>query len=98
MFRPAVYISAACVCLQGEAVAICTIEKACGAVSKLMQDRRLGELACVVVDEAHMVADGDRCAGRMGSAASLPACQPASLLASIDRCPFPAGALCWSSC
>lgn len=54
---------------QGEAVAICTIEKACVAVSKLQQDRRLGELACVVVDEAHMVADGDRWAagGRPGA-------------------------------
>jgi DNA polymerase theta len=46
--------------LQGETVAICTIEKACVAVNKLMQDRRLGELCSVVVDEAHMVADGDR--------------------------------------
>lgn len=45
----------------GEAVAVCTIEKANMAINKLIAEDRLGELCCVVVDEAHMVADPHRC-------------------------------------
>ncbi|DBA82486.1 TPA: hypothetical protein ACH3X2_000714 [Trebouxia sp. C0005] len=41
----------------GESVAVCTIEKANGAINKLVQEGRLGELTCVVVDELHMVCD-----------------------------------------
>ncbi len=37
------------------------MEKANVAVNKLIQQQRLHELACVVVDEAHMVADPQRC-------------------------------------
>ncbi|KAL0029501.1 hypothetical protein WJX77_012503 [Trebouxia sp. C0004] len=44
----------------GESVAVCTIEKANVAINKLVQEGRLGELTCVVVDELHMVCDPHR--------------------------------------
>lgn len=41
-------------------VAVCTIEKANVAVSSLIAEGRLAEVAALVVDEAHMVADTQR--------------------------------------
>eukprot|EP00955_Chlamydomonas_euryale_P105658 365655-Chlamydomonas_euryale.AAC.16 len=41
-------------------VAVCTIEKANAAVNRLVQEGRVHELCCVVVDEAHMVGDAQR--------------------------------------
>ena len=40
-----------------EAVAVLTMEKANVTINRLVADQRLHELVCVVVDEAHMVAD-----------------------------------------
>lgn len=37
-----------------------TIEKANVTINKMISDGRLSELACVVIDEAHMVADPQR--------------------------------------
>ncbi|PSC69888.1 helicase and polymerase-containing TEBICHI [Micractinium conductrix] len=48
---------------RGETVACCTIEKANVAINRLAQEGRLGELCCVVVDELHMVGDGERGVG-----------------------------------
>ena len=45
---------------QDEVIAICTMEKANMAVNMLLMEGRLHELTCVVVDEAHMVADQHR--------------------------------------
>ena len=41
-------------------IAVCTIEKATGLVSTLQLEGRLDEVALVVVDELHMLGDGDR--------------------------------------
>jgi replicative superfamily II helicase len=43
---------------------VCTVEKANSALNKLIEEQRLHELACIVVDEAHMVADASRCGRR----------------------------------
>ncbi len=43
-------------------MAVVTMEKANAAVNRLAREDRLAELAVVVVDEAHMVADPGRCA------------------------------------
>ncbi|KAK9789408.1 hypothetical protein WJX73_009184 [Symbiochloris irregularis] len=43
-----------------ETVAVCTIEKANMTVNKLIQEGRVGELTCVVIDELHMVGDEAR--------------------------------------
>lgn len=45
---------------QDELVAVCTIEKANGAINRLVSEGRLSELVCVVIDEAHMVGDPQR--------------------------------------
>lgn len=47
----------------GEAVAVCTIEKANVCVNRLAQEGRLGELACIVIDELHMISDPGRGVG-----------------------------------
>jgi DNA polymerase theta len=49
---------------QDERVAVCSIEKANVALNKMLSEGRLDELAAVVVDEVHMVADPHRWAGR----------------------------------
>ena len=36
-------------------VAVCTIEKANSLVNRLVEEKRTGEVACVVIDEMHMV-------------------------------------------
>ncbi|GIL55845.1 hypothetical protein Vafri_11347, partial [Volvox africanus] len=43
-----------------EMVAVVTMEKANSTVNRMMAEGRLGELCCVVVDEAHMVGDPHR--------------------------------------
>ena len=48
------------VIFQDEVISICTMEKANMAVNMLLMEGRLHELTCVVVDEAHMVADQHR--------------------------------------
>lgn len=47
---------------QAERISICSIEKANGAVNKMIQEQRLHELVSVTIDEAHMLADTNRCA------------------------------------
>ncbi|RMZ52974.1 hypothetical protein APUTEX25_001093, partial [Auxenochlorella protothecoides] len=44
----------------GERVAICSMEKAHVVLDRLTLECRLGEVGCIVVDEAHMVADPNR--------------------------------------
>ncbi|GLI65409.1 hypothetical protein VaNZ11_008967 [Volvox africanus] len=44
----------------GEMVAVMTMEKANSSVNRMLAEGRLGELCCVVVDEAHMVGDPHR--------------------------------------
>jgi DNA polymerase theta len=46
--------------LQEEVCAVLTMEKANVAVNRLLAAQRVHELVCVVVDEAHMVADPSR--------------------------------------
>ena len=46
---------------QGEAVAVCTMEKANMAINHLLQELRLHEVVAIVVDEVHMLADKHRC-------------------------------------
>lgn len=46
---------------QAERVSICSIEKANGALNKMIQEQRLHELVSVTIDEAHMLADPNRC-------------------------------------
>ena len=46
--------------LLGEDVAVCTPEKLNGCLSALAAQGRLGEICCVVVDEAHFVSDPSR--------------------------------------
>ena len=36
-------------------VAVCTIEKANSMINRLVEEKRTGEVACVVIDEMHMV-------------------------------------------
>jgi DNA polymerase theta len=52
--------------LQGEHIAVCSIEKANGVITTLLQQKRLHELVAVVVDEAHMLADPSRSAQHTG--------------------------------
>ena len=47
----------------GEAVAVCTIEKANVCINRLLQEGRLGELCCIVIDELHMIANPQRGVG-----------------------------------
>eukprot|EP00873_Tetraselmis_striata_P036620 jgi/Tetstr1/456884/TSEL_043555.t1 len=44
----------------GEDIAICTIEKANSAVNRLVLEGRVAQLACVVIDEMHMISDKER--------------------------------------
>ncbi len=46
--------------IQEEICAVLTMEKANVAVNRLLSSQRVHELVCVVVDEAHMVADPSR--------------------------------------
>jgi DNA polymerase theta len=46
--------------LQAERISICSIEKANGALNRMMQEQRLHELVSVTIDEAHMLADPHR--------------------------------------
>ena len=46
--------------VNGEAVAVCTIEKANVCINRLIQEGRLGELCCIVIDELHMIANPQR--------------------------------------
>ena len=41
-------------------MAVCTIEKANSALNRLVQEGRMHELCCIIVDEAHMVGDPQR--------------------------------------
>lgn len=50
-------------CLQAERISICSIEKANGAINRMIQEGRLAELVSVTIDEAHMLTDENRCAG-----------------------------------
>lgn len=45
---------------QGETIAVCTMEKANIVVNKLLEEGRLGEVVCIVVDEVHMLCDERR--------------------------------------
>ncbi len=47
----------------GEAVAVCTIEKANVCINRLLQEGRLSELSCIVIDELHMIANPQRGVG-----------------------------------
>jgi DNA polymerase theta len=47
----------------GEAVAVCTIEKANVCINRLLQEGRLAELSCIVIDELHMIANPQRGVG-----------------------------------
>lgn len=47
----------------GEAIAICTIEKANVCINRLLQEGRLAELSCIVIDELHMIANPQRGVG-----------------------------------
>jgi replicative superfamily II helicase len=47
-----------CICAAG--VIVATIEKAHMLVDRLLSEKGLGRLSCVVVDELHMVGDEDR--------------------------------------
>eukprot|EP01113_Clastostelium_recurvatum_P040538 TRINITY_DN6311_c0_g1_i7.p1 TRINITY_DN6311_c0_g1~~TRINITY_DN6311_c0_g1_i7.p1 ORF type:complete len:980 (+),score=109.11 TRINITY_DN6311_c0_g1_i7:49-2988(+) len=44
----------------GKQIMVATIEKAFAIVNHMIEEKRLDELGCVVVDELHMVGDGDR--------------------------------------
>ncbi|GAM21175.1 hypothetical protein SAMD00019534_043500 [Acytostelium subglobosum LB1] len=44
----------------GKGIIVCTIEKANMIINQLIEDKRLDELGTVVVDELHMVGDGER--------------------------------------
>jgi DNA polymerase theta len=46
--------------MQAERISICSIEKANGALNRMMQEQRLHELVSVTIDEAHMLADPHR--------------------------------------
>ena len=46
--------------LEGIDVAVCTIERANGLINVLIAGGRLGELACLVIDELHMLGDSTR--------------------------------------
>ena len=46
-----------------EMVAVCTIEKANVCINRLAQEGRLGDLACIVIDELHMISDPGRGVG-----------------------------------
>jgi DNA polymerase theta len=47
----------------GETVAICTIEKANVCINRLLQEGRIAELSCIVIDELHMIANPQRGVG-----------------------------------
>lgn len=46
--------------VQAERISICSIEKANGAINRMIQEERLQELVSVTIDEAHMLADPNR--------------------------------------
>lgn len=39
---------------------ICTIEKSAAFINRLLREDKLGEYACIVVDEIHMLLDHER--------------------------------------
>lgn len=41
-------------------IAVCTIEKANSLVNRLMEEKKLSSLTCVVIDEMHMIGDPNR--------------------------------------
>lgn len=41
-------------------IAVCTIEKANSLVNRLMEERKMNMLGVVVIDEMHMIGDGQR--------------------------------------
>lgn len=78
-----------------------TMEKANVTINRMLQEGRLHELCCVVVDEAHMVSDPQRC-----GTARRPAATGAQVDSSVRQKPCGtayashalAGAWCWSCC
>ena len=46
--------------LQGVDVAVCTIEKANSLMNRMVEQKEIATLGVVVVDELHMISDGDR--------------------------------------
>lgn len=41
-------------------VAVCTIEKANSLVNRLMEEKKMSTLGIIIIDEMHMIGDGQR--------------------------------------